>query len=231
MTAINDYAWDQISKRVNTPVDRNAWDLAAMSTTVVNAYYNPKENSINILAGVMADGFFYNTAMTQEEKLARIGFIIGHEITHAFDDTGSRFDKDGRQNSWWSYNDITAFQERSTKLGKTYAVMTPYPGATSYTSNTTGEAIADMGGMKCMLAIARDIPGFDYRRFFEYYAGNWSNKTTYEVEKNTAESDVHPLGFLRTNMTVQQFDEFMDAYGVTQGDGMYLAPENRILVW
>ena len=94
----------------------------------------------------------------------------------------------------------------------------------------SGEAIADMGGLKCMIWLSRDRENFDYEEFFQSYAQLWREKDTYDQEVINA-TDVHPLSFLRTNVTVQQYDEFLDAFGIGPGDGMYLAPDKRIAVW
>lgn len=231
VASINAYQWKQMAEKVNAPVNRNEWNLTAMSTTVVNAYYSPVENSINILAGILADGTFYRSDMPREEKLARLGSIIGHEITHAFDTTGSQFDKDGRAADWWQFEDTATFQTRTTQMTKYYAALTPYPGSTGYASNVTSEAIADMGGVKCMLALGKETPDFNYQQFFTSYAELWQKKTTYEREDAMANRDEHPLAFLRVNVTLQQFDEFNTAFGIAPGDGMYINPEDRILVW
>ena len=97
--------------------------------------------------------------------------------------------------------------------------------------NIQTEAIADMGGMKAMLILASQIEDFDYDLFFTSYANVWKGISTYEMEYYCLTSDTHPLNYLRTNCTVQQFQEFYDTYGVEEGDGMYLAPEDRIAVW
>ncbi|MGL6293046.1 M13 family metallopeptidase [Eubacterium aggregans] len=231
VSAIDDFKRGIMAPKVNTAVNRNEWNLSTMSTTEVNAYYNPQENAINILPGILANGTFYRSDMSQEDKLARLGSIIGHEITHAFDITGSEFDKDGRVSGWWTLEDNTAFQERTMKMSKYYNVLTHYPGATGYTGNVTSEAIADMGRMKCMLALAAEDPGFDYKQFFTSYAALWRQKATEDVEQSLAQGDEHPLAFLRTNVTIQQFDAFSKAFGVEPGDVMYIEEWDRILVW
>ena len=212
---------------VNKPIDKKAWPKSSLD---VNAYYNPLDNSINILAGLLANDFFYDADAPYEQNLARIGSVIGHEITHAFDTNGYRYDKDGVMQSWWTKEDEEAFQLRSNKLIKYYGALTPIPGRSTYSANVSGEAIADMGAVKCMLAIAKEQDSFDYKLFFESYAQLWRAKRAYVQEIETAK-DSHPLEFLRTNVTLQQFDEFIETYDIKPGDGMYVAPEDRILVW
>lgn len=227
--SIDRFTTERYLAQAGEAAHRDFWDLDQIQTSVCNAYYLPTENSVNILHGVL-DGF-YDESMSQEEKLGKIGVIIGHEITHAFDDQGYNFNKDGQEKSWWSDKDKEIFEVRAHNLAKYYSAITPYPGAMLYEgTNVSGEAIADMGGVKCMLGVAAKIPDFDYQKFFIAYAENWRSQRTLEVEKWRI-ADVHPLNFLRTNVTVQQFDEFNEAFDIQPGDGMYLAPEARISVW
>ena len=231
VAAINAFAMTQGVEKINTPVDRNAWDLKAMPTTFANAAYMSTDNSINIFAGIIADGSLFDVDDSYEEVLAKIGMIVGHEITHGFDTNGYRFDKDGYYQSWWTTEDIQAFQLRASRLAKFYSGIIPYPGATGYNGeNVQGEAIADMGGLKCMLGIAEDIPGFDYELFFRTYAQLWRTKNTYSTEAALSENE-HPLNFLRANTVLQQFDKFYETFEINPGDGMYLAPEDRVAVW
>ena len=231
VAAINAFALTQGREKIDTSVDRSAWDLKAMPTTLANAAYQPTDNSINIFAGIIADGFLFDVEDSREETLAKLGMIVGHEITHGFDTNGYRFDKDGYYQSWWTAEDIQAFQLRADRLAKFYSGIIPYPGATGYNGESVrSEAIADMGGLKCMLGIAEDIPGFDYRLFFETYAQLWRTKNSYSAEAALSEN-VHPLNFLRTNTVLQQFDKFYETFDILPGDGMYLAPEDRVAVW
>lgn len=228
VNAVNRFELNQNQKLVNRPIDRSRWRF---STRTVNAAYNPTDNSINIFAGIMADGYIYGSKLSKEEKLGRIGMVIGHEITHAFDTTGYQYDKDGRRNSWWTPEDEEAFRIRAAKVAKFYSAITPLAGVNYNGENVQSEAIADMGGLKCALALAGEDPDFDYQAFFRAFAGVWKCKNTYTAELSVLGQDEHPLGFLRTNVTVQQFDEFAEAFGIRKGDGMYLDPAKRITVW
>ncbi len=228
VNAVERFEGNQYRQLVNQPIDRSRWFL---STRIVNAVYNPADNSINIFAGIMADGYMYGAELSKEEKLGRIGMVIGHEITHAFDTTGYQYDKDGRRNNWWTQEDEEAFRIRAAKVAKFYSAITPLAGANYNGENVQSEAIADMGGLKCALALAGEDPDFDYQAFFRAFAGVWKCKNTYAAELSALGQDEHPLGFLRTNVTVQQFDEFAEAFGVQKGDGMYLDPAKRITVW
>ena len=191
----------------------------------------PTENSINILAGYVAGGGTFSADAPLERNMAIIGYVIGHEITHGFDTSGYEYDKDGRYFNWWSYEDQEQFQIRADRLQKYYSGLTPIPGSVAYQGYlVVGEAIADMGGLKCVLIEAAKHPGFDYDLFFRSYAELYKEKQTYYMETVNA-SDVHPLNFLRVNVTLQQFDEFLNTYDIQPGDGMYLAPADRIRVW
>ena len=221
----------QMKNKVNKEIDRYDWNLAQMSTLDVNAYYMPMDNSINILAGILANGFVYDKDAPDETNLARIGAIIGHEITHGFDTSGYAFDKDGIPNKWWTYEDEEQFQIRASHLAKYFSALSPFRDGGAYGGDKVkGEAIADMGGVKCMLGIAKEKENFDYGLFFTSYAQLWRSKNTVGYELLIL-GDEHPLDCFRVNVTLQQFDEFIETYDIQPGDGMYLSPEKRIAVW
>lgn len=221
----------QMKNKVNKEIDRYDWNLAQMSTLDVNAYYMPMDNSINILAGILANGFVYDKDAPDEMNLARIGTIVGHEITHGFDTSGYAFDKDGIPNKWWTYEDEEQFQIRASHLAKYFSALSPFRDGGAYDGDTVkGEAIADMGGVKCMLGIAKEKENFDYNLFFTSYAQLWRSKNTVGYELLIL-GDEHPLDCFRVNVTLQQFDEFIKTYDIQPGDGMYLSPEKRIAVW
>lgn len=200
------------------------------STTVTNAYYNPNTNGIYILAGI-CEYPAYSPELTYEEKLGGLFAIVGHEITHGFDENGSLYDKEGMEKSWLPEEDRTAFADRCDKVASYYDTFTPFAGAGLYDGKlVSAEATADMGGIKAMLTLAKQKPDFDYDLFFRSYARNYRVNIPYDVEKYFL-SDVHPLGFYRVNIGLQQFDEFIETYGIKEGDGMYLDPENRVSVW
>ena len=232
VAAINRFHLQRSLDKAGKNVNRGYWDMSEeyKTTTWCNAFHMPSDNSINIPAGIVTEAMF-GADMSIEEKLAGLGTIIGHEITHAFDTTGYKFDKNGKMNPWWSKEDVEAFDLRASSLINYYTALRPYPGALLYDGiGVSGEAIADMGGMKCMLAIAKTIPDFDYDKFFRTYAKLWRTCWDFEMEKIRAK-DVHPLNFLRTNVTVMQFDEFNQTYDIQPGDGMYMDPAQRISVW
>lgn len=229
---INAYYLSSMSEDVGKPYDKDEWDFDELTTTTVNAYYMPLENSINIMAGIASDGFTYDPAAPVEMNMGRLGTIIGHEITHGFDTSGAYFDKNGIKKRWWKIDDMAAFSNRSTKLYNYYDSLTALPGGKPLLgANLSGEAIADMGGVKCMLGLAKEIPDFDYDLFFRSYAELWRQYSTYDYAENVAMNDPHPPVFLRTNAVLIQFDEFVQTYGIQEGDGMYVKPDDRIMVW
>lgn len=224
------YARDKELSKINEPVDRSKWNRFIMPTSTGNAFYDPADNSINILAGIL-NGVIYQSDYSYEQKLGIIGVIIGHEISHAFDPAGSQYDKDGRFASWWTEEDKTAFDARAKKLIDYYDNLVLFDGIKYSGTRVQGEAIADMGGMKCALRVGAGVEGFDNQKFFEAYAKVWAVKVVKSTELSRAQTNEHPLSYLRTNVTVMQFDEFQKAFDVKEGDGMYLAPEDRICVW
>ena len=213
--------------------DRDFWDPMNESTTstMVNAFFDNSRNGIYICAGV-CEPSAYSPEMSYEEKMAGIGAIVGHELTHGFDRNGALYDKDGLKNAVLEYKDQSAFNERDDKVGNYYSTMVPYEGAGLYKgSNVTTEATADMGGLRIVLHLAKEDPSFDYDLFFRSYARLWKNNVPLETEKSLYLGDEHPLAFYRINVGLQQFDEFYETYGITEEDKMYLAPEKRIKVW
>ena len=228
--AVQDYVLSLQSDKIDTAVDKDKWDQLTMQTAQVNAFYNPQNNSINIMAGILS-GEIYNEDMSYKQKLGAIGTVIGHEISHAFDTNGSQFDKDGAISNWWTDEDYAAFQARAAKLAAWYDGFIPWDGANYSGQQVQTEAIADMGGMKCLLAIAAQQDNFDYDAFFRQYATVWRMQALPAYLVTLVAQDTHPMRYLRVNATLAQFDEFIDFYGIQPGDGMYVAPEDRVAVW
>lgn len=210
----------------SAPVDKSRWPIPP---TVFNCFYNPSANDITIL-GCFARGTIYHSDMTDEELLGTVGMVVGHEVSHAFDINGSQFDKDGNLASWWTDEDRAAFVEKDKKLQEYYNAIQPWSGTHFKGSIVTGEACADMGGVKCALRIASGMEGFDYDKFFKTYAVLWMGKDSYNRALKLL-NDPHPMNYLRINCVLQQYDEFLDQYDIQEGDGMYLAPEDRVNIW
>ena len=213
---------------INGKVDRDIWQIDILET---NAFYAAFENSVNIIPGYFCD-VTYRDDMSIEEKYGAIGTVIGHEISHAFDTNGSQYDEEGNVKDWWAEADKKAFRERASKLVAYYDNVVAFDDGTKYSGQMVQtEAIADIAGMKVMLTLAKKIPNFDYDKFFKAFEKMWARVHTIESAENATLTDTHPLHYLRGNVTVQQFDEFNETYGIKEGDGMYIKPEDRIAVW
>ncbi len=212
---------------INEKVDHELWGVDILST---NAYYNQQDNSITIIRGLLG-GVMYREDMSDAELYAAVGNVIGHEISHAFDTNGAQFDAQGNMNNWWTEADYAAFTARADKLAAYYDRMVAFGGYPVQGQNIISEAIADMAGMKCMLGLLEQQDDPDYRAFFESFARLWGRIATEEYEYFLLTQDVHPLNYLRANATLQQFEQFYKTYDIRPGDGMYLAPADRVLVW
>ena len=228
MKAIDAYNRELMCSHTNGKVDKELW--GAEELLIANAFYMPTENSINIIPGLLDKPFYYE-GMSQEALLGGIGAVIGHEISHAFDTQGAQFDKDGNMSNWWTKADYAAFQKRASKLIAYYDSITIWEGLQAQGELVQTEAIADMAGVKAILKYAESLPDFNYKEFFEAFASVWRRIMTPEADYWYTFNDVHPKACLRTNVTLQQFEEFYKTYDVKPGDNMYLAPEDRILVW
>ncbi len=229
-SAITDFRISLKAARIDTPVDKKGWNQQLNPASSVGAQYSPDNNSINIFAGIL-NGEFYNEGMTYEQMLGGIGFTIGHEISHAFDTLGSQYDKDGAVSNWWTEEDSAAYRSRVDKLAAWYDGFIPFEGAEYYGEEIQTEACADMASMKCLLAIAAEKEDFDYDMFFRQFAANWRDQSTLAYLENKIQIDSHPMHYMRINATLAQFDKFLDFYGIREGDGMYIAPEDRVAIW
>ena len=184
-----------------------------------------------MIIGMMGEPFF-SEDMPVEELYASMGaFWIGHEVSHAFDSNGAQYDKNGDLNSWWTEEDLAEFQKRVQKMDDYLDTIIPFGEYHVNGSNVDSEMIADMTGLQCALRMAQKVENFDYDKFFTKYAQMNASLDLYSYELRILTQDVHPLNYLRTNVPVQQFAEFYETYGVTEGDGMYLAPADRLLIW
>ncbi len=212
---------------INQKVNKDAWYISTLET---NAFYDAGNNSINILLGILG-GEFYQDDMSEEELYSGIGMVIGHEISHAFDPTGSQFDAKGNYTNWWTDEDRAAFDARARKLIDYFNSITAFDGKKVSGKNVQGEAIADLTSLQCMLRLAKGKKDFDYDQFFRHYASIWRSYTTAQYENYRLKQDVHPLAYLRVNAMVQQFEEFYQTYNVKSDAHMYLAPEKRLSIW
>ena len=218
---------ERMKARINQKVDRSYWTSKIQQ---VNAFYDPSQNRITLCGGILG-GDLYNANMSREELFANVGDTIAHEISHAFDTTGSQFDEKGNLRDWWTEEDKKAFAERADKLAAYYDGIEPFQDVFCVGSQIEGEAIADLVAIKILLRIAAKDPNFDYDKFFKTFSRSWRTITTVRSEYYTLLQDTHPLAYLRVNAVVQQFPEFYETYGIKKGDGMYLPPEKRLEVW
>ena len=228
IVAISEYEEKKSLALINQTVNKNKWSLEMVD--LVNAMYDSQENSFYIFAGIL-NGDMYNSGMSEEEKLGKIGYIIGHEISHAFDVNGSQFDKDGNVADWWTAEDKAAFEKKSANLISYFDKMKMFDGSRYSGRRVQAETVADMAGMKAALTYAATKENFDYDKFFRGAADVWCEISNTQNMQINISQDVHALNYLRVNAVLQQFDEFIETYNIKPGDGMYLAPEDRVLVW
>jgi endothelin-converting enzyme/putative endopeptidase len=224
--------------KVGAPVDRDEWFMLPQT---VNAYYNPGTNEICFPAGILQKPFFDPEA-DPAENYGGIGAVIGHEIGHGFDDQGSQFDQDGNLNDWWTESDREAFTARKDRLIDQYSGFSPrsLPGEFVNGALTVGENIGDLGGLTIALKAYRiSLDGADEpvndgstgsQRVFMNWAYVWRTKRRTEQEQQFLTIDPHSPPEFRANI-VRNLDEFHEAFGTAPGDGLWLAPEDRIRIW
>ena len=226
LAAIRAYDLKTKAKESGEPVNRAKWKE---SPNHINCFNYSRKNTIYI-NGAICNGDMYNSEMSDDEIYGGIGFVIGHEISHAFDAKGYQFDKDGNMVNWWTDEDLAIFQEKNDKLAAYYNNMHPWEGVDFTGEIMTAEACADMASCKAILRIAAEMDDFDYDRWFRSIAAVHLQKETLQSALDWL-TDEHPMHYLRVNCTLQQYDEFLDFYDIKEGDGMYLAPEDRVAIW
>ena len=219
------------------PVDKDEW---GMPPHMVNAYYHPLLNEIAFPAGIMQAPFF-SDSYEDAVNYGRIGMVIGHEFTHGFDDMGSKFAADGSFTNWWSVEDRALFEERTAKLGETFAGFCPIDGHCVNPDLTMGENIADLGGLtmayyayKRTNEFKSDIKRDGYtpaQRFFISYAQLWKINYTDEELKNRIANDPHSPGMYRVNGPLMNCPEFFDAFGVKEGEAMRNSEDKISKIW
>ena len=214
-------------KKLNTTVDKDKFSCAPQT---VNAFYNPSNNSITIPAGILQEPFYYKNG-TKEQNYGAIGSIIGHELSHAFDNSGAQYDSNGNMNNWWTQEDYSKFQEKTQKVRDYYNTVKMDAGTNVNGNLTVGEDIADVAGLACSLDIVKGMDNPDYKSFFDSFGKLWSEKITPEAMSNSVKFNEHPIGKVRCNITLGQFEEFYKTYGITPNDKMYIKPEDRVQIW
>ena len=226
--AMREYYTENKAELIGQTIDVPMWPLQGYVTNAFNAW---SMNAVFVSWAILQDGYYYQSDASIESIIARLATTIGHEITHGFDSIGSQYGMDGTLTSWWTESDAEAFSERVSAVSDYVSSITLTPDRTMDPSIVINEVIADMGGMALALDLAADIEGFDYAEMFREYADLWSATYTQSYDDMYLSSDEHPPNCARVNMTVQQFQEFMDAFDVSEGDGMYLSPEDMVAIW
>ena len=229
-------AW-QIDHTAGKPVDRDDW---YMNPQTVNAYYNPTTNEICFPAGILQPPFFDMEA-DDAFNYGAIGVVIGHEMTHGFDDQGRQFDKDGNMHDWWAATDGEQFKARTDKYADFFSAIDVLPDLKANGRLTLGENLADHGGLQVAYAAFKNatkinpLPIIDGltpdQRFFLAYAGVWAGNITDEEIRNRTKSDPHSLGRWRVNGALPHIDAWYEAFGVKPGDKMYIPKEERLPLW
>ena len=208
------------------PVDRTEW---LMPGHMVNACYNPSANDITFPAAILQKPF-YALSQSVSENLGGIGAVIGHEISHAFDNNGANFDEHGNLKNWWTEEDFAAFQALTQDMIRQFDGIEFHGGKVSG-ELTVSENIADNGGMGVTLEIMHTLPDADFPAYFRNWARVWCMKAKEEFIQLLLANDVHSPAPLRANMPPRNFPEWYEAFSVTETDGMYLPPEKRISIW
>lgn len=222
------YRIDREAEMIGQPA-RAVYSWFALSPTMTNAFYDSSNNSINILPGYMTS-LIYARDISDTDLLASLGFTIGHEISHGFDFSGAQHDAYGVPEPVFAEQDIEAFTSRTSKLADYYSTMEAMPGLNEDGQNCIAEAGADLVGMQLAMELAKKIEGFDYERFLSTYCEVWGQVADAQTLPMLV-TDTHPLNNLRTNVCAQMYDMMYDVLDVAEGDGMYLAPDARIVLW
>ena len=236
--AANRFFWaDQVERKYKKPVDNTEW---YMTPQTVNAYYNPTTNEICFPAGILQYPFFDMNA-DDAFNYGAIGVVIGHEMTHGFDDQGRQFDKEGNMFNWWAEGDDVKFNERAKVLVDHFNKIEVLPGVKANGALTIGENLADHGGL--MIAYqayknaTKDAPLEDKfgltadQRFFLAYSGVWAENIRDEYALQLTKSDPHSLTRQRVNGTLPHIDAWYEAFDIKPSDSLYIAPENRAKIW
>ena len=223
---------------VGKPVDRDEWFALPQE---VNAFYNPSNNEIVFPAGILQDPFFDYRA-DPASNYGAIGAVIGHEITHAFDQSGSQFDANGNFTDWWTDEDRAEFETYTAEITEQYSAIEVLPGLNVDGALTIGENIADLGGLQIAhdalaaeLAASGDPGPIDDltqdQRFFVATAFVWGGEAREEYLRTLIQSDEHAPDRVRAVQPARNMDEFFTAFGIQPGDAMYLPPEERVVIW
>lgn len=232
------WSFQKTIDKLNKPVDKTEWHMAPQT---VNAYFNPSYNEIVFPAAILQPPFYdYNA--DDAVNYGGIGAVIGHEISHSFDDSGARFDKDGNLNNWWTEEDATKFKALGDSLASQYSNIEVLPETKINGAFTLGENIGDLGGVNVaydalQLLFKEEgkpdmIDGYTAeQRFFMSWATVWRTKYRDEALKNRIKTDPHSPGMVRAGQPLKNVEAFYEAFDIKEGDGMYLPEEDRVKIW
>lgn len=237
------WAMKQILAKWGKPVDRTEW---GMTPQTINAYYNPLNNEIVFPAGILQAPFFDPEA-SDAENYGGIGVVIGHELTHGFDDQGCQFDADGNMANWWTPEDAAEFAKLTNGLVEQYSEIEVLPGLHANGQYTLGENIADQGGLRIARTAFLDsqkkknvditspealIDGIDPMKvFYMNFANLWANNIRDEEIRSLTSGDVHSLGKNRVNVSLRNIEPFFEAFGIKEGDKMFRPAAERVVIW
>jgi putative endopeptidase len=239
MKAVSAFFYQKnLDEKLGKPVDKDEW---LMSPQTVNAYYNPTTNEICFPAAILQPPFFYPEG-DDAINYGAIGVVIGHEMTHGFDDQGRQFDKDGNLNEWWTADDAAQFTSRADVLADQYSAIVVLDTVHANGRFTLGENIADQGGLRvaytafkaaeALNPYTENIDGFTPdQRFYLAYARLWAQNIRDAEILRLTKVDPHSLGVNRVNAAVKNLPTFYEAFDVKEGDAMYMAPEERVIIW
>ncbi|MFD2542724.1 M13 family metallopeptidase [Lacinutrix gracilariae] len=236
---LNARAWNfkKDLDKLGKPVDKSEWYMAPQ---VVNAYFNPAYNEIVFPAAILQPPF-YNFTADDAVNYGGIGAVIGHEISHSFDDSGSRYDKDGNLNNWWTDEDLTQFEALGKALADQYSAIEVLPETNINGAFTLGENIGDLGGVLAAYDALQmsfegekpaPIDGYTAeQRFFMSWATVWRTKMREDALRTKIKTDPHSPGMTRAVQPLLNVDAFYEAFDIKEGDKMYIAPEERVRIW
>lgn len=219
--------WEKMVKGLDEPVNPRRFPMAAFT---VNAAASRNTNTLIFPAGIL-QAPLYDKNASFEANLGAIGSTIAHEITHMFDDGGAQYDASGTVRNWWADSDYAHFQELCKKAEEFYDGYEAAPGIPADGKETLSENISDIGGVACGLEVLSTMENPDYDAFFRSYVRYWVKVAGYDTLEELAQTDQHAPNILRANRVLSNFQEFFDTYEIQPGDGMYVAPEDRIVIW
>jgi putative endopeptidase len=225
------------------PVDKSEW---GMTPQTVNAYYNPTANEIVFPAAILQNPFFDPEA-SDAENYGGIGVVIGHEMTHGFDDQGRNFDAAGNMTNWWTEEDAKSFDALTARLGAQFDAVEILPGLFANGSYTMGENIADQGGLRISRTAFLDaqkqkgidvdsadalIDGYTpMQAFYLNYANIWATNCRDEEKRNLTIGDVHSLAENRVNVTLRNIAPFFEAFGIKSSNKLFRTTDDQVVIW